>query len=125
MNENLIQPVDRPPQTSRGYPGPQRCSRCGRTWEQHQGYTCRTNHQPNGSPGFWLIVSIIWAIASALVFAYTDSAATTCKNALVGALDQPQCTSVTFWHDISGLSGFAALIAIFFAGLVMYRGRQS
>jgi hypothetical protein len=72
-----------------------------------------------------MAVSIAWGILSAIVWAYTDSAASTCRNALVGALDQDQCTTVTFWHDVAGFSVFAGVLGIVFAGLVMYKGRQS
>ena len=70
-------------------------------------------------------IGIVWAIISAIVWAYTDSAANTCRNALVGALDQSQCTSVTFWHDIAGFSVLLAILTTIFAGLFMYSGRHS
>jgi hypothetical protein len=72
-----------------------------------------------------MAVSIAWGILSAIVWAYTDSAASTCRNALVGALDQSQCTGVTFWHDIAAFSVLGAIIAVVFTGLAMYKARQS
>lgn len=72
-------------------------------------------------PSGWLGIGIVWAIISAIVWAYTHSAANTCKNALVGALDQSRCTTVTFWHDMAGISVLLAILTIIFAGIAMSR----
>ena len=72
-----------------------------------------------------MAAAIAWGILSALVWAYTNSAANTCRNALVGALDQSQCTGVTFWHDIAAFSALAGVLGIVFAGLAMHRTRRS
>jgi hypothetical protein len=81
----------------------------------------RRAQPPSYASSGWLGIGIVWAIISAIVWAYTDSAANTCKNALVGALDQSQCTTVTFWHDIAGISVLLAILTIIFAGIAMAR----
>jgi len=116
--------VDPPTSSFPGLPAPDRppgppCSVCGRTWEQHQGYTCR--RPGRYAPSVWLGIGFVWAIVSGIVWAYTDANANTCKNALVGALDQSQCTTVTFWHDIAGISVLLAILTIIFAGIAMAR----
>ena len=73
--------------------------------------------------GIWLGIGIAWVILSAIVWAYTDNAANTCRSALVGALDQSQCTTVTFWHDMAGISAVLGVLVIIFAGVAMSRGR--
>lgn len=92
-------------------------------------WTCmhrRRQRKPGGyGQDAAMALGVVLAILSAIVWAWTDSAAATCRNALVGALDASQCTGVTFWHDISGACGIAGILVIVFAGLAMYRGRQS
>lgn len=119
MDENNTTPVpNQPPPWHPGpnYGSPPRGGRYGPPGE---------DRRPSAWPDFWLAVSIAWAIFSGIAWAYTDSAANTCHNALVGALDQNQCTSVTFLHDLAGFSVLAAILGIVFAGLVMYKGRSS
>ena len=82
-----------------------------------ESYTCRRSGRY--APSVWLGIGIVWAIVSGIVWAYTDANANTCKNALVGALDQSQCTTVTFWHDIAGISVLLAILTIIFAGIAM------
>jgi hypothetical protein len=75
--------------------------------------------RPSSAPDACLAVSIVWGILAGIVWAGTDSAANTCKNALVGALAGSQCTTVTFWHDMASFSVAAGIIGIIFAGLAM------
>jgi hypothetical protein len=66
------------------------------------------------------------ALAGLLVWAWTDSDASTCRNALAGALAASQCGTVTFWHDIATAVLWAGVVA---AGAIItaliVRGRRS
>jgi hypothetical protein len=66
---------------------------------------------------------VVLAIIGWLVWAGTDADANTCRNALVGALDPGQCSSVTFWHDV-GAFGFWAGAVTFGICLVLAFRRQ-
>ena len=104
------------------HPGPQ----CG-CWSCRQVRRAqRKAEDPHPSSvwlGIWLGIGIAWVILSAIVWAYTDNAANTCRSALVGALDQSQCTTVTFWHGMAGISAVLGVLVIIFAGVAMSRGR--
>jgi hypothetical protein len=69
---------------------------------------------------FWLIPLACWLGLSAIVWSATDAAYTTCRNALVGALDPGQCATVTMWHDLAGWCALAALAALGLAGLRLW-----
>lgn len=73
------------------HPGPQ-CD-CWRCSYRYRAYAAdrlaeRKANRPTYTSSVWLGIGIVWAVISAIVWAATDSAANTCRNALVGALDQ-------------------------------------
>jgi hypothetical protein len=82
-------------------------------------------HRRQYRPGLhnWWILFGGFGLLAGLVWARTDQSVQTCKSVIVGALDQGQCSTVTFWHDVAGIATII-LAVLFVAGLVS-RGRQS
>lgn len=68
----------------------------------------------------WLIPLACWLGLSAIVWSATDSAYSTCRNALVGALDSGPCTTATMWHDLAAWCVLAALVALGLTGWRLY-----
>jgi hypothetical protein len=56
------------------------------------------------------IASAVWGAAGILLWAATGSDANACRNALVDLLASSQCSQVTFWHDIGGVSALAGIV---------------
>lgn len=89
-------------------------------------WRCKKAHRPSEAPFTWALICGAWTVLGVLAWALTDSAANTCRNALVGALDQGPCTSWTFVHDIAVFSVVAGTIGTGLAIFAMiYRGRRS
>jgi hypothetical protein len=77
------------------------------------------------SAGSALGVILFTGALAAIVWSYTDSDATACKNALVGALASSQCTTATFWHDIAGVTFWGAVILAVLIAVAMTRRRAN
>lgn len=100
----------------------------GRTVHDHAGGDVPHTHGrgwlASVSVGTALGVSLFIALAGLLVWAWTDSDANTCHNALVGAVDSIQCSTVTFWPDIATAAlwaGVAAAALIIIAAAMIRR----
>lgn len=54
-------------------------------------------------------MGVVVAFLGLLGYAATDAHATACRNSIISALDNSQCTTATFWHDIGGWAIAAGL----------------
>ena len=76
--------------------------------------------------GVALGVSIFVALIGLLAWAETGADASTCSNAVVGALASHQCSEVVGIHDL-GLAGLGIglLVSVLIIVALIVRGRQS
>lgn len=72
-----------------------------------------------------LVIGLVVGGLGILGWSATDSDANACRNALVGAFDNSQCTTITFWHDVSGVAVIAAGVVVGFILYQKYKGKGS